>query len=135
MKIIKEFKQFAMKGNAIELAVAVMVGTAFNKIVTSLVNDILMPPIGILIGKVDFVDLEWVIREAENGAKLSIKYGAFLQTVFDFLIIALTIFVVMKLYNKMVRKEEKKAAAKPSKEVELLTEIRDALVKKEERKG
>jgi large conductance mechanosensitive channel len=121
-----EFKAFAVKGNVIDLAVAVVIGAAFGKIVSSLVENIVMPLIGILLGGVDFKGYTIEVGEAV------ISYGVFLQSVFDFLIIALAIFVAVKALTKLQKKEEKKEEAKPkepSEEVRLLTEIRDSLRK------
>lgn len=133
--MIKEFREFIMKGNVLDLAVAVIIGGAFGKIVTSLVNDVLMPPIGMLLGGVDFSDLAITLKDAvtENGEvvaeAVTINYGTFVQTVIDFLIVAFVIFMVIKAYNQLQKKEEEAPAAppEPSDEVKLLTEIRDAL--------
>lgn len=123
MKIIDEFKAFAMRGNVVDLAVGVVIGGAFGKIVTSFVNDILMPPIGVLLGGVDLTAVSLKLRE-----DLYLNYGAFLQTVIDFLIIAWAIFLVVKAMNRMKKKEDKKdEVPKISDEVKLLTEIRDTL--------
>ncbi len=139
MKIIEEFKEFAIKGNAFDLAVAVVIGNAFGKIVSSLVSDILMPPIGLLLGKVDFKDLRFVLKEATaSSSEVAINYGVFLQTVIDFLIVAFAIFSVIKFYNKIrtSRKEqedkskEEKKIIQLSSEEKLLTEIRDILKQK-----
>lgn len=119
-----EFKKFALKGNVVDLAVGVVIGGAFGKIVTSLVNDIIMPLLGILLGGVDFTGLSITIGKA------TLKYGAFIQTIFDFLIIAFSIFIFIKLFNKIAFKKEeekKKEAPAPTKEEELLSEIRDLL--------
>lgn len=126
----KEFKQFAMRGNVLDLAVGVVVGGAFNKIVTSLVNDVIMPIVGILIGGVDFKDLQ---TPPIGGAV--IKYGAFIQNIVDFLIIAFSVFIFVKIFNKLKKKQAEKPAAKEtdSKEVLLLAEIRDLLRQKEEK--
>ena len=130
--MLKEFKEFAFKGNVIDLAVGVIIGGAFGKIVTSLVNDLIMPIIGIILGGINFSDLKLVIRPASNGMEESaIKYGAFIQSVVDFLIIAVCIFLFVKLANTLTRKkEEEKKPEKPSADVVLLTEIRDLLKKK-----
>ena len=132
--MLKEFKEFAVKGNVIDLAVGVVIGTAFGKIVSSLVTDIIMPPIGILLGGVDFSKFSIVLKEATADAgAVAINYGAFLNNIFDFIIIAFAIFVVVKQINRLKKKEEKKEekkAAEPSKEALLLTEIRDLLKKK-----
>lgn len=132
MKIIDEFKSFAVKGNVIDLAVGIIIGTAFGKIVSSFVNDVIMPPIGILIGGVKFSSLKIVLKEAVGETPaISINYGNFLQVTFDFLIIALSIFMVIKAMNAAKKKEEAKPAAPapPTKEEVLLTEIRDLLKK------
>jgi large conductance mechanosensitive channel len=133
MSILKEFKEFAMKGNVIDLAVAVVIGGAFGKIVTSFVNDILMPPIGLLLGNVDFKDLKLILREGtEAVAAVTWNYGMFIQNVIDFLIIAFSIFMVVKaMMNMKKKKEEAPAPAppEPSNEEKLLTEIRDLLKK------
>ena len=124
MGFIKEFKEFAMQGNVMDMAVGVIIGGAFGKIVTSIVDDILMPLIGTLIGK-DFADLSCVI----NGA--TVKYGNFVQNVVDFLIIAFCIFLIIKAINKVSKKKEAapEAPAEPSNEEKLLGEIRDLLKK------
>lgn len=135
MGILNEFKKFAIKGNVIDLAVAVVIGSAFGAIVSSFVNDIIMPPLGLLVGGVDFTDLKWVLRDAyidPDGTELgavSINYGTFLQFVFDFLIIAWAIFLAVKMLNSLKRKEEAKPTPPPAptKEEILLTEIRDIL--------
>ncbi len=130
--MLKEFKEFAFKGNVIDLAVGVIIGGAFGKIVTSLVNDLIMPILGIILGGINFSDLKLVIRPASNGMEeAAIKYGAFIQSVVDFLIIAVCIFLFVKLANTLTRKkEEEKKPEKPSADVVLLTEIRDLLKKK-----
>ncbi|MGL4653742.1 large-conductance mechanosensitive channel protein MscL [Cetobacterium sp.] len=129
---LKEFKEFAIKGNAIDLAVGVIIGGAFGKIVTSIVNDILMPIVGILLGGVSFTDLKYVIKPAEGTIpEAAIKYGNFIQSVVDFTIIAFCIFIMVKAINGLRKKEETPAApAAPTKEETLLTEIRDLLAKK-----
>ena len=132
MGMMSEFKSFAMRGNVIDMAVGIVIGGAFGKIVSSFVNDVLMPPVGMLIGGVDFSDLALVLKAATDEAgAVTLKYGAFIQTVLDFVIIAFAIFMVVKAMNSMKKKEEEVPAAppKPSAEVELLTEIRDALKK------
>ncbi len=141
MGFLKEFKAFALKGNVMDMAVGVIIGGAFGKIVTSLVNDIIMPPIGLLIGGVDFTNLKLVIKKAvvEGGAEIAPavtwNYGAFIQQVVDFTILAFCVFMMVKVMNKLLRKEEKKPAAPaappaPSKEEVLLAEIRDILKNK-----
>lgn len=130
MSMMSEFKDFAMRGNVIDMAVGIVIGGAFGKIVSSFVADVLMPPIGILLGNVDFSDLGVTLQAAtDEGAAVMLRYGAFLQTVIDFLIIAFAIFLVVKAMNTMKKKEEAAPAAPPapSKEETLLTEIRDAL--------
>lgn len=132
MGMMSEFKSFAMRGNVVDMAVGIVIGGAFGKIVSSFVNDVLMPPIGMLIGGVDFSDLTIVLQAAtEEAEAVTVKYGAFIQTVLDFVIIAFAIFMVVKAMNSMKKKEEAKPAEppKPSAEVELLTEIRDSLKK------
>ncbi len=132
MSMMSEFKSFAMRGNVMDMAVGIVIGAAFGKIVSSFVSDVLMPPIGILIGGIDFSDLAVVLKEAAGDVEaVTLNYGAFIQTLLDFVIIAFAIFMVVKAMNKMKKKEEAAPAAppKPSAEVELLTEIRDALKK------
>ncbi len=132
MKFIKEFKEFAIKGNVIDMAVGVIIGGAFGKIVSSLVNDIIMPAISLLLGKIDLSKLAIVI-EKQGADPIVIGYGMFLQNVIDFLIIALCIFMFVKLSAKLKRKEEEKPVEppKPSNEEVLLAEIRDILANKE----
>lgn len=132
--MFKEFKEFAMRGNVVDMAVGIIIGAAFGKIVSSLVADIIMPPIGLAMGGVDFTDLAIVLKAATGSGDnlveaVTINYGVFIQTVIDFLIIAFAIFMVIKGMNSMKRKEEEKPAEPPkaSKEVQLLTEIRDSL--------
>ena len=136
MSFIKDFKDFALKGNVVDMAVGVIIGGAFGKIVTSVVNNIIMPPIGVLTGGVDFTDLKLVIKEAEGEAEaVTLNYGAFIQDVVDFLIIALCIFLMVKGISALNRKKDKEEAAapapapEPSAEEKLLTEIRDLLKK------
>ncbi|MDP8079452.1 large-conductance mechanosensitive channel protein MscL [Phocoenobacter skyensis] len=131
MSILKEFKEFAIKGNVVDLAVGVVIGSAFGKIVASFVSDIIMPPLGLLIGGVDFKDLSIILKAATAETKaVTLNYGAFIQTVFDFLIIAAAIFMVIKGINKMKTEEpaEEEKPKSPTQE-ELLTEIRDLLKK------
>ena len=133
MGIIQEFKEFAVKGNAIDLAVGVVIGVAFGKVVTSLVNDVIMPPIGVLVGGVDFSNLAITLRDKTDTAPAAVlKYGVFINTIIDFLIVALAIFGVVKLLNTMQRKKEEAPPPppEPTREVVLLTEIRDALVRR-----
>lgn len=132
MKLFDEFKAFVMRGNVVDLAVGVIIGAAFGKIVTSLVNDIFMPIIGVLIGNVNFSDLQIKLGEPLEGAEqAAIKYGMFIQEVVNFLIIALCIFMVIKVINKLQKKKEEAPAPvpEPTKEEVLLSEIRDALNK------
>jgi len=132
MSMMSEFKSFAMRGNVIDMAVGIVIGGAFGKIVSSFVNDVLMPPIGMMMGGVDFSDLAVVLKQASGDvAAVTLNYGSFIQTVVDFLIIAFAIFMVIKAMNNMKKKEEEapEAPPKPSAEVELLTEIRDSLKK------
>jgi len=133
MKMFKEFRDFISKGNVLDLAVAVIIGAAFGKIVTSFVNDILMPPIGILMGGVDFKDLTVVLKNAVGEVPaVTLNYGMFIQNVIDFLIIALCVFLVVKVANNLSKKKEDAPAAPPAptKDQELLTEIRDLLKEK-----
>jgi large conductance mechanosensitive channel len=132
MSMMKEFQDFAMRGNVVDMAVGIVIGAAFGKIITAFVNGVLMPPIGLLVGGVDFSDLALTLQEASGEvAAVTLNYGAFIQTVVDFIIIAFAIFMVVKAMNKMKKKEEAKPAAppKPSAEETLLTEIRDLLKK------
>ncbi|MFA6184114.1 MAG: large-conductance mechanosensitive channel protein MscL [Parcubacteria group bacterium] len=125
--MLNEFKKFAVKGNVIDLAVGVVVGTAFGKIVSSFVTDIIMPPIGVLTGGVDFSKLSFTLKEATvNSDAVKMSYGLFLNTVVDFLIISFSIFIVINQLGKLIRKE-KVAQEKSTKEVKLLEEIRDLL--------
>ena len=131
--MIKEFKEFALKGNIIDLAVAVIIGGAFGKIISSLVNDVLMPIIGILLGGVNFTGLKYVITPAKGDiAEVALRYGAFIQSMIDFLIIAFSIFMFIKLLSSMKKKEPEVIPAVPappvrSNEEILLEEIRDLL--------
>ena len=134
---VKEFKDFAVKGNAVDMAVGVIIGGAFGKIVSSIVNDLIMPPIGWLIGGIDFKDLKYdlpVNPLNEGGEPVSIAYGNFIQTCLDFFIIAFCVFLLVRALMKLSRKKEEapapQAPAAPSEEVKLLTEIRDALKNK-----
>ena len=132
MKLFDEFKAFVMRGNVVDLAVGVIIGGAFGKIVTSLVNDIFMPIIGMILGNVDLTSLEIKLGEPVEGAEqAAIRYGAFIQEIVNFLIIALCIFMVIKVINKLQKKKEEAPAPapEPTKEEVLLTEIRDALNK------
>lgn len=133
MSFFKEFKTFVMRGNLIDMAVGVIIGGAFGKIVTSLVNDIMMPILGIALGNIDITSLEYKLGEPVEGVEqAAIRYGAFLQDIINFLIIAFCIFVFIKLINNLTKKKEEEPAPTPpapSKEEVLLTEIRDALNK------
>lgn len=132
MKVISEFKAFAMKGNVIDMAVGIIIGAAFGKIVTSVVNDIIMPPIGLLVGGVNFSELKFVMKDAVgNNPAVTLNYGNFLQVTFDFLIVAFAIFILIKAINTANKKEAAKTATPdlPSKEEILLSEIRDLLKK------
>jgi large conductance mechanosensitive channel len=135
MSIVKEFKEFAMKGSVIDLAVGVVIGAAFGGIVTSLVKDIIMPPIGILLGKVDFSEKKYVITPADplhKAAEVAIRYGNFVTVLFQFVIVAFCIFMVVKGINSMKKQQPPPPPAPdpvPTKEELLLTEIRDLLAK------
>ena len=135
MGMLGEFKEFAMRGNVVDLAVGVVIGAAFGKIVTSLVNDIVMPVVGMLVGGVDFSKLAVVLSPAQVGAdgkeiaaEVAIRYGAFIQSIVDFALVAFAIFMVVKAINRLNRKEPEPEAPKaPDEEVLLLREIRDSL--------
>lgn len=142
MGFIKEFKEFALKGNVMDMAVGVIIGGAFGKIVNSLVADIIMPPIGLILGGADFTDMKWVLKPAtlneageEIAAAVTLNYGNFIQISVDFIILALAIFLMIKLMNNLKRKREAPAPAPaeppaPTKEELLLGEIRDLLKQK-----
>jgi large conductance mechanosensitive channel len=133
MGLMGDFKSFAMKGNVLDLATAVIIGGAFGKIVSSLVNDVLMPPLGLLLGKVDFKELKIVIQKGTDGiADVTLNYGMFVQNIVDFLIIAFCIFLIIRAYQKMEKKKIEAPAPppEPSKQEQLLEEIRDLLKKK-----
>ena len=135
--IVTEFKEFITRGNVMDMAVGIIIGGAFTAIVTSLVNDLLMPVIGALFGGIDFSTLKYVIRAADEAAGIeeaAIRYGSFIQAIVNFLLIAIVIFLLVRGLNKLRRKKEEPAPApapdpEPSEEVKLLTEIRDALKK------
>lgn len=137
--ILQEFKQFAMRGNVIDMAVGIIIGGAFGKIVSSVVGDLIMPAVGLLVGGVNFTDLKIVLKQAVmEGDKVitpavSINYGNFLQVTFDFIIVAFAIFMLVKAINSLNRKKEEAptAPAPPPADVQLLTEIRDLLKEKE----
>ena len=129
MSIIKEFKEFAVKGNAVDMAVGIIIGAAFGKIVSSLVGDVVMPPLGMLIGGVDFSNLSLVLKEAVDGQPaVALAYGKFIQTVLDFTIVAFAIFLMVKGLNKL-KKPDPAVPAEPTTQEKLLTEIRDLLRK------
>jgi large conductance mechanosensitive channel len=130
MSIISEFKAFAVKGNVVDMAVGIIIGAAFGKIVSSFVGDVVMPPLGVLIGGVDFTDLAITLKAAEGDLPaVVLAYGKFIQTVLDFLIVAFAIFMGIKVINRLKREEEIAPAAPPAptKDQELLSEIRDLL--------
>jgi len=137
MGIVKEFRDFAIKGNVADMAVGIIIGAAFGKIVSSLVNDILMPPLGLLIGGLDFSDYSLTLKAAtidkagQAISAVSLNYGVFIQTLFDFTIVAFAIFLVIKAMNRLKKKEEAKPSTPPapSKQEQLLAEIRDLLKK------
>ena len=139
-KFLQDFKAFAMRGNVIDMAVGVIIGGAFGKIISSVVADVIMPPLGLLVGGVNFTDLKLELKPAEmvDGVMqdaVTLNYGNFLQTAFDVILIALSIFLFVKLIGKLMRKKEEEPAAPPapSKEEQLLTEIRDLLKKQSEK--
>lgn len=130
MSMIKEFKEFAMRGNVIDLAVGIIIGGAFGKVVSSIVGDVLMPPIGLALGGVDFSNLAITLKAAQGAdPAVLLRYGAFVQSIVDFLIVAFAIFLVIKAMNTLKRKKEEAPAppAPPSKQEVLLAEIRDAI--------
>jgi len=134
MKIVNEFKEFAIKGNMTDMAVGIIIGGAFGKIVSSLVSDVIMPPLGLITGGVDFADKAITLKKAtETAEAVTLNYGLFINNILDFVIVAFAIFIVIKQINKLRRKEEdapeeKKVAPIP-KDIQLLTEIRDSLKK------
>jgi len=129
MGMLKEFKEFAMRGNVVDMAVGIIIGAAFGKIVSSFVNDVLMPPLGMLIGKVDFSDLAVTLKAASSAAEKPVlmRYGVFLNAIIDFTILAFAIFLMIKAMNTLSRKRADAPPPKPSGEEVLLTEIRDLL--------
>ena len=134
MSIMKEFKEFAVKGNVVDMAVGIIIGAAFGKIVSSFVGDVIMPPIGVLLGGVDFSSLAFIVKEATGELPaVVIGYGKFIQTVIDFTIVAFAIFIAVKAINSLKRNEEEapKAPPKPPAQEVLLTEIRDLLKKRQ----
>ena len=136
MSLLSEFKEFAVKGNVVDIAVGLIVGAAFGKIVSSLVNDVVMPPIGLILGGVNFSDLAVMLKEAEGEvAAVTINYGLFIQTLLDFVIVAFAIFMAIKAMNTLQRAREDDAVPapaappEPTEEAKLLTEIRDLIAK------
>lgn len=130
MRLAKEFKEFAMKGNVIDMAVGVIIGAAFGKIVTSLVEDVIMPPLGHVIGGVDFADLALALGTDPSGKEVILKYGNFLQITFQFLIVALVLFMVIRTLNKLKKPDPAAPPPPPARQEVLLEEIRDLLAKK-----
>ncbi len=135
MKLLDEFKAFAMRGNVVDMAVGIIIGAAFGKIVSSFVGDVIMPPLGLLIGGIDFSGLAVTLKAADEAAKttaVTLNYGKFIQTIIDFIIVAFAIFMAIKGMNALRKKEEAKPAEPPppSKEVVVLSEIRDILKQK-----
>lgn len=134
MSILSEFKDFAVEGNVVDMAVGIIIGSGFGNIISSFVKDIIMPPVGVLLGGVDFSELSLTIQQASNGIPaVSIRYGIFLQTVMDFLIIAFAIFMVVKMMNRISRQKEAPEKKEPysSNEEKILIEIRDLLKNKQ----
>jgi len=135
MSMLQEFKAFAMRGNVMDMAVGIVIGGAFGKIVSSLVSDVIMPPIGMLTGGIDFSHMKWVLKPADDSdpkhkiAEVAINYGTFINTIITFVIVAFAIFMVIKLMNRLQQKKEEAPAAPPA-DVALLTEIRDLLKNK-----
>jgi len=139
--MLKEFREFAVRGNVVDMAVGIIIGAAFGKIVDSLVKDLIMPPIGLLLGKVDFTNLFAVLREgaqagpyltveaAQKAGAVTFNYGVFINTLISFLIVAFAVFLLVRSINKLKRQEEAKPTAAPPEEVVLLREIRDSLKK------
>lgn len=130
MNVVKEFREFAVKGNVIDMAVGIIIGTAFGKIVSSLVADLIMPPLGLLIGGIDFSSFQIVLQEGTDKTEaVTIKYGVFLQATFNFLVIAIAVFLLIRSINRLKRKQEEAPAPppEPPKQELLLAEIRDLL--------
>jgi large conductance mechanosensitive channel len=133
MGMLQEFKEFAVRGNVVDMAVGIVIGAAFGKIVTSMVSDVILPPVGWLTGGIDFSEMKWVLRPADNSnpahkiAEVSINYGSFINSIIAFIIVAFAIFILVKIVNKLYTK----AAAATPPEVALLTEIRDLLKTKQ----
>ena len=134
MSWVSEFKQFAIKGNVVDMAIGIVIGAAFGKIISSFVGDVIMPPLGLLIGGVDFTGLQITLKSAEGAVPaVALRYGAFIQQVFDFVIVAFAMFLVIKAMNRLKKnfvEEAPAAAPKPSAEAALLAEIRDLLKSK-----
>jgi large conductance mechanosensitive channel len=130
MSFVSEFKEFAMKGNVVDMAVGVIIGAAFGKIISSFVSDVATPPLGFAIGGVDFTDLAVTLGTAPSGEPIVVKYGAFLQTTFDFLIIAFVLFLAIRAINKLKKPAPAAAPSAPSRQEVLLQEIRDLLAKR-----
>jgi large conductance mechanosensitive channel len=130
MGLAREFKEFAMKGNVIDMAVGVIIGAAFGKIVTSLVEDVIMPPLGHIIGGVDFADLSLALGTDPTGKEVILKYGNFLQITFQFLIVAMVLFMVIRTLNKLKKPDPAAPPPPPARQEVLLEEIRDLLAKK-----
>lgn len=133
MSLIKEFKQFATKGNVVDMAVGIIIGAAFGKIVSSLVADVIMPPLGLLIGGITFTDISFILKDAVGTTPaVTLKIGNFLQVIFDFLIVAFAIFIMIKAMNRLRKKQEEAPAApaEPTAQEKLLGEIRDILKQK-----
>lgn len=136
MSMLQEFKAFAMRGNVMDMAVGIVIGGAFGKIVSSLVSDVIMPPIGVLTGGVDFSAMKWVLKPGDDSdpkhkiAEVAINYGNFINSIITFLIVAFAIFMVIKAMNRLQQKKEEAPAAPPA-DVALLTEIRDLLKNKQ----
>jgi large conductance mechanosensitive channel len=129
MSVLKEFREFAVKGNVVDMAVGIIIGAAFGKIVSSLVSDVVTPPLGYVIGGVDFTKLAYTLPAVLGHDTVTIRYGVFLQAVFDFTIVAFAIFLLVKLINTLRRKQEAAAPAAPPRQEVLLEEIRDLLKK------
>ncbi|MDE2087199.1 MAG: large-conductance mechanosensitive channel protein MscL [Xanthomonadaceae bacterium] len=135
MSMLQEFKAFAMRGNVMDMAVGIVIGGAFGKIVSSLVSDVIMPPIGMLTGGIDFSAMKWVLRPADDSdpkhkiAEVAINYGSFINTIITFVIVAFAIFMLIKAMNRLQKKKDEAPAAPPA-DVVLLTEIRDLLKNK-----